>query len=238
MRRRFPILLGLLFISVTIRRIADFSGSDALAWTFALGLAISVFAMAYYSRFAKTQTSALVTLAFLVVVDGMFNLSEVLKWSVSTGRWSFSVQLWREQEWYIYRAADFVYGLFPTAAAMLLGWVAGHAAQIPLGTARGNFRQRALAWLADTLFGEEGDTAEQEPAPEPVQPEQITASADDEPVRDRAFAELNRNPKLSGAALAAQVGITAGYGRKLKRDWTAMHGNGSGHIPEREEQEA
>lgn len=159
MRRRFPVLLGLLFISVTIRRIADFSGGDALAWTFALGLAVSVFAMAYYSRFAKTQASALVTLVFLVIVDGMFNLSEVLKWSVEVGRWNFPIRLWQDQDWYIYRVADFVYGLFPTIAAMLLGWVTGRASQIPIGgTRRGSFRQRALAWLADTLFGEEAKT--------------------------------------------------------------------------------
>jgi hypothetical protein len=84
---------------------------------------------------------------------------------------------------------------------------------------------------------QEAEQSRKEPPMDPPEPEPKAASVDDEPVRDRAFAELNRNPKLSGAALAAQVGITAGYGRKLKRDWFALHGNGSGFVPEREEQE-
>ena len=173
--KRFPLLLGMLFITVTIRRVAHFAGGDALAWTFSIALAMSVYISAYLTGWATTRRIAWVSLIFFASVDGFFNLAETLNWSVATGRWSTSVILWGQQQLFIYRFADVLYGAFPTLAAAMLGWLAMYSEKL-IARSGGGLLKRALhsleSWLlADSSDGVTEDSAaksEPEPAIAPL----------------------------------------------------------------------
>lgn len=158
--KRFPILLGLLFVTVTIRRVAHFAGGDALAWTFSVALAISVYVSAYLTGWKITRRAAWVSLLFFAGADGFFNLAETLNWSLRVGRWATSIVLWGETSIHIYRLADVLYGAFPTLAAAILGWLAMYSEKL-IAQGRGNFWKRALHSLEVWLFdGSEADASE------------------------------------------------------------------------------
>lgn len=132
MKRRIPMLLALLFIVITIDRVASFTGSTVLSWLFAIGLTVSVFVSAYLLDYDKSKEAARVSLLFFVLVDGMLNLGEVVRWSVDLGRWDRSIGLFGLNI-YLWRMADLVYGVFPTVAVLILGWLSNRASQIPIG---------------------------------------------------------------------------------------------------------
>lgn len=157
--KRLPLILGLIFISVTVHRVALFSGGGFNGWAVALALAVGVFLSAYFSEMKTTSRPALVSLVAFVLVDGLFNVSEVLKWSVEQGRWDFAIKFSEETSVYIYRFADPLYGIFPTIAAALLGWLSKAAEKI-IVSRKGNWKDRLMNGFATWLLGtlpEEGN---------------------------------------------------------------------------------
>jgi len=150
--KRLPLILGLIFISVTVHRVASYSGGGFNGWAIALALAIGVFLSAYFTEMKTTVRPALFMLVFFVVVDGLFNLNEVLKWSVEQGRWNFTLQLWSSTSLYIYRISDPIYGIFPTLAAAMLGWLS-KATERLIVSRKGNWKDRLLNGMTDWLLG-------------------------------------------------------------------------------------
>ncbi len=150
--KRLPLILGLIFISVTVHRVALFSGGGFNGWAIALALAIGVFLSAYFSEMKTTSKPALIALVAFVLVDGLFNVSEVLKWSVEQGRWDFALKFSDDTRIYIYRLADPLYGVFPTLAAAMLGWLS-RATERLMVNRRGNWKDRLLNGITDWLLG-------------------------------------------------------------------------------------
>lgn len=151
--KRLPLILGLIFISVTVHRVALFSGGGFNGWAVALALAVGVFLSAYFSEMKTTSKPALVALVAFVLVDGLFNVSEVLKWSVEQGRWDFAIKFSEETSVYIYRFADPLYGIFPTIAAAILGWLS-KAAEKLIVSRKGSWKDRLLNGIVTWIVGE------------------------------------------------------------------------------------
>lgn len=124
MNEKAPIILGAVFIGVTISRIASFAGGNVTAWAIAIVLALGVYWAAYnIDNNGKINKKALTLLIFLTFIDCFFNFSDTIKWSVESGRWNFAMQ-YGETKLYIYRIADLLLGIFPTITAAGLAWVA------------------------------------------------------------------------------------------------------------------
>lgn len=150
--KRLPLILGLIFISVTVHRVALFSGGGFNGWAVALALAIGVFLSAYFSEMKTTSKPALFALIAFVLVDGLFNVSEVLRWSVEQGRWDFALKFSESASIYIYRVADPLYGIFPTLAAAMLGWLS-KATEKLIVNRKINWKDRLLNGVVDWLLG-------------------------------------------------------------------------------------
>lgn len=150
--KRLPLILGLIFITVTVHRVATFSGGGFNGWAVALALAVGVFLSAYFSEMKTTSRPALVALVFFVIVDGLFNVSEVLKWSVEQGRWDFALKFSEQTSFYIYRISDPLYGLVPTLAAAMLGWLSKSAEKL-IVSRKGSWKDRLFEGLVNWLLG-------------------------------------------------------------------------------------
>lgn len=147
--RRIPFALAGLFVALTLTRVAWFA-SDALhagplGYLFSVGMGAAVYASSYWTRTQTTRRAALVSLALFVASDGYFNLTEVV----------------RSIEWYsvgpMVQIAAVVYGLFPTCAAALLGWLQSSINRLPpvahkqgqIGQMRTILVQRVIDRLTD-----------------------------------------------------------------------------------------
>ncbi len=142
--RRLPILLVGVFLTITLARVAQFSArhmqAGALGWLFAVGLGAAVYVSSYWTRTTTTRRQAAVALAFFVAADAYFNFADV----------------WLAADTTIPLVAvgAVVYGLFPTVATALLGWLSGAIAKLPPDAAQRSAqtaRTRAGAALAAWL---------------------------------------------------------------------------------------
>lgn len=121
--RRIPFLLAGLFIALTLFRVAWFVSdalkAGAMGYVFSVGLGVAVYASSYWTRTQTTRKAALVSLVLFVLVDGYFNLTEVI----------------RAIDWYaagpMVQVAAVAYGVFPTCAAALLGWMQSSVNRLP-----------------------------------------------------------------------------------------------------------
>lgn len=132
--RKAPMTIAALFLGITLFRVAAYSAEAMkagiiLGTLFSAGLGLSVFVSAYHARVhgvdrngeetrqsiaaRKTAFSALVLFA---IADGLFNLWEVQR-NVTDPNLATGV---------------YIYGLFPTAAAALLGFVQGKVDKLPM----------------------------------------------------------------------------------------------------------
>lgn len=234
--KRLPLLLGLIFISVTVHRVALFSGGGFNGWAVALALAIGVFLSAYFTEMKTTSKPALVALVAFVLVDGLFNVSEVLKWSVEQGRWDFALKFSDQTSVYIYRFADPLYGIFPTLAAAMLGWLS-KAAEKLIVNRKVNWKDRLLNGITDWLLGG-AQPAAQNDAQNPTPPAQPAAqkSGKNSRVSKRnwrkaAIAILREKPDISGAQLGHRLGASARTGQNILNELEqagVIHRNGHG----------
>lgn len=144
MMRRLPILLSGLFLAITLARVAEFSsqrmGAGVLGWLFAVGLGTAVYTASYWTRTATTRKQAMTALVFFVSVDAYMNFADV--WMAADTTIS------------LVAVGAVLYGLFPTLATALLGWMSGAIAKLPPDAAQRNAtnaRTRAgdalAAWL-------------------------------------------------------------------------------------------
>lgn len=150
--KRIPLFLAGLFLAITLARVAGFTSREMsagiLGWVYAIGLGVAVYTAAYWTRNATTRRPAAIALAFFILADCLFNFSEV--WLTSSLRSPLVV------------AGAIVYGLFPTAAVALLGWLQTSIARMPPTKNEVRIKSAWSTWLANRL------QVEAKPAPEPV----------------------------------------------------------------------
>lgn len=140
--KKLPFLLGLLFVTITVSRIASFMGGGFLGTLTAVSLALGVYVSAYYISPKTTRTPAIVCLVVFGFFDCVFNFGETMKWSVDTGRWAFRLDIgdWRVP---IYQIADIAYGIFPTVAAAILAYLARAVEKMPTPVSRKSVAMRS-----------------------------------------------------------------------------------------------
>lgn len=125
--KKSPTIIAYVFIGLTLTRVAEYVdykfNAGPLAWLFASGLGVAVWLSSYYTR--KTQAeektpsrnrryAAYASLILFVLADGFFNLVEVMRNAVPIkGETWQTVGVW-------------IYGLFPTVAAFLMGVLQGY----------------------------------------------------------------------------------------------------------------
>jgi hypothetical protein len=115
-----------------------------LGWAFSIGLGAAVYTASYWTRNVATRRQAVVALAFFVVVDCYLNFAHV--WlSANT-----SVPL--------VAIGAILYGLFPTAAVALLGWLSGAVSKLPPDAAALRTRRASTA-LQDYILARIGAPA-------------------------------------------------------------------------------
>ena len=138
MMRHLPYTLALLFIGITLTRVADLAanelGAGILGWAFALGLGAGVYGSSYWTKAAddRLRRAAGWTLGFFVVCDLVFNGAEVYQHMRRTGALADVVLM----------LAGVFYAVFPTVAAGLLGWLQGHVDRQPKPIQRTPFWRR------------------------------------------------------------------------------------------------
>jgi hypothetical protein len=149
--RKLPYALVATFLTITLARVAEFSGSAMqagwLGWPFSIGLGVAVFASAYNLRVHLENSAgeesplsknvrrwALVALLLFMAADGAFNLWDVLA-SVTAPE---------------LQAAAYVYGLFPTVAAAVLGLLQGALDKLPKPP-MSKVERSAANWIAYKL---------------------------------------------------------------------------------------
>lgn len=134
--RKVPTYLVSVFLVITLWRVAIFAseamGAGWLGWPFALGLGVAVYTCAYFTREHMTikegqdedrrsknaRQAAAISLVIFTLVDGLFNLSEVLRTLPVDSKTVVVIGAW-------------VYGAFPTLAAAMLGILQGYIDRLP-----------------------------------------------------------------------------------------------------------
>lgn len=175
--RRTPAILAGIFIAITLARVASITAREfdagILGWLYSVGLGAGVFIASYYTRTTMTgrdgkddrravlvRGSAQVTLIFFVVVDGYFNLVDVLLGISETAN-------------VMVKIGGVVYGIFPTVAAALLGWMQGRVDRIPVPPRKYNIGNAVKAWIIKVIEARANKIPEIMPAeskPEIVEP--------------------------------------------------------------------
>ncbi len=161
--RRLPVILAAAFLAITLARVATYTSREMaagpLGWIYSVGLGLSVYAAAYWTRHQTTRKAALVAMGFFIAVDCLFNFSEV--WLTASLDQPITV------------VGAVVYGLFPTLATALLGWLQTSIAKLPPTKSEVRINGAFSGWIA-RLFAEPAK-------PEPVQI--VVSEPEPEPVR-------------------------------------------------------
>jgi len=219
--RRLPTLIAIVFISLTLSRVADYVDAKFHAggwsWMFSIGLAAAIFVSAYYTRKTvkdeKTPNrnrryAAWVSLLFFVGADGYFNLAEVLLVADSMSSW-FVVGPW-------------IYGLFPTIAAVLMGTLQGYLdretnvkefsfSRFVSGMKASKAGDSLLVQLLEAVTqGSQGEMTGPVPGVQPVSTGSKPKKSDIKKIvtDDELLAVWQKDPKASDAQVADSVGIT------------------------------
>lgn len=156
--RKMPRNIAALFLFITLFRVASFASVQMQAgWilgtAFSAGLGLAVYLSSYNMRVwgvdksgdetrqsKDSRRTALAALIVFGVIDGLFNL-----WDVQMTVKDTKLQ-----------TAAFIYGVFPTAAAGLLGWLQGKVDKLPLPPQKARAAQLTagrvvVAWFAKVL---------------------------------------------------------------------------------------
>ena len=180
--KRLPTLLAIVFVIITLFRVAQFSGeamkAGYLGWLFSIGLGASVFATAYWTRVSavgrngeedprskRARTTAWISLVLFVCADGAFNLWEVQRSVTDTKL----------------QTAAAIYGLFPTLAVALLGALQGFVDRIPTPPRpqrKTGLRIVIVDWINHTLNGTQDTPQVFRPAQPPISLPQPAAHVD------------------------------------------------------------
>lgn len=164
--KKLPMILAGAFLAITLARVAGFTADTMSAgvlfgWLFSIGLGVAVYGSAYWTRNATTRKPALFALFLFIAIDAFFNFAHV---------WHGAKRIDM-----LATTGAVLYGLFPTAAVALLGWLQTSINKLPPGS-QGAKRQRLTAnvydWLASKFAVEatesEPEPTMSEPKPQPV----------------------------------------------------------------------
>ena len=162
--KRLPLILSALFLAITLARVASFAQHELkagpLGWVFSIALGVAVYASAYWTRIPSTRKQAAAALVLFIAIDAYMNFTHV---------W-----LSADTEQPLVAGGAVLYGLFPTLAVALLGWLSGAISRLPPGAGERNrnrleqvFYNRIAAWA------ERAEQAEQAKVLEPVIPELV-----------------------------------------------------------------
>ena len=162
--KRLPLILSALFLAITLARVASFAQHELkagpLGWVFSIALGVAVYASAYWTRVPTTRKQAAAALALFIAIDAYFNFAHV--W-ISTDT---SVPL--------IVGGVILYGLFPTAAVGVLGWLSGAISRLPPGVGeRNRNRLEQVFYNRIAQWAERAEQAEQAKVLEPVIPELV-----------------------------------------------------------------
>ncbi len=230
--RRAPTLLVGLFLAIQITRVAQFAadgmGAGILGWIFSAGLAFGVFVSSYWMRVSagkadgsaedirsqRTRRSALVSLVLFVAVDGFFNVVEVLRTLTDKSLLLPAV----------------VYGVWPTLASGMLGWLQGNVDRLPHITKGPNLTVSLKKWFAAKLaIAVEDEPTIQvltQPTNEPtnqlvVTPHEptklLTQPTNQGSKRAKVQEALRTKPDATNQEIADEVGVAAQYVGKIRR---------------------
>lgn len=136
--KRLPVLLTALFLAITLARVAGFTSqymaAGAMGWVYSIALGVAVYASAYWTRNATTRKAAIVALVFFVAIDCYFNLAHVL--------------LSADRSQTLTAIGAVLYGLFPTLATALLGWLQTSVNKLPPGSHPVRMGEHISEWIA------------------------------------------------------------------------------------------
>lgn len=161
--RNAPTYAVVVALIIQVTRVADFGdriGAGWLAWVYALFLALTIYALAYWigrldykvtaseedkrahsqqvrieKLYRRARINASLWLALFLIIDGSLNFAETMA-SLPRG-----VSMWEF-------GGAAVYGVFPTLAAFGLGSLQAHIDRIPTGASKASF----LSKVADKLL--------------------------------------------------------------------------------------
>ncbi len=202
MMRRLPILLVAAFLTITLARVAQFTAhhmhAGVLGWLFAAGLGVAVYTASYWTRTTTTRRAAGVALVFFIGIDAYFNFADVWLAVDTTNQ--------------LVAAGAVLYGLFPTVAVGLLGWLSGSIRKLPPDAAqmRGGKIGNALALRVTRWIGASDAQPETTPTQTDAQPAHEVTQAPQQPAHVCASC---------GMAYASQQALAA-HTRKHKREVT------------------
>ena len=202
MMRRLPILLVAAFLAITLARVAQFTAhhmqAGVLGWLFAAGLGVAVYTASYWTRTAITRKAAGVALVFFIGIDAYFNFADVWLAVDTTNQ--------------LVAAGAVLYGLFPTVAVGLLGWLSGAIRKLPPDAAQMRSRRvgDALGERTLALIGASPADEVAQPTQTDAQPAHEVTQAPQQPAHVCASC---------GMAYASQQALAA-HTRKHKREVT------------------
>lgn len=242
--KQLPALLAFGFIGITVVRIASFASDGSLQWNilgtaFAIMLAMSVYVSSFFLGYANSRNAALVAIVFFGAVDITFNFAETLSWSVQSGRWNQTVDF-GFYNLHVYRFADVIYGLFPTMAAALLGYLMKFVSQIPKGKSRPGRRGifELLADLAESQLDvpenvpARSGTREKETEPVPEHSGTLPKWLPAVPQSKKQFVKMYRSGDITlpEETTAVELSEYLPVGERATRNWikAAQNGNGAG----------
>jgi 4-amino-4-deoxy-L-arabinose transferase-like glycosyltransferase len=126
--KRLPLILSALFLAITLARVASFAQHELkagpLGWVFSIALGVAVYASAYWTRIPSTRKQAAAALVLFIAIDAYMNFTHV---------W-----LSADTEQPLVAGGAVLYGLFPTLAVALLGWLSGAISRLPPGVGERN----------------------------------------------------------------------------------------------------
>jgi hypothetical protein len=245
--RKSPMILSGVFIFITLTRVAELADSGfqagVLGWVFSIAMGVSVFVSSYYMRVAMIRKggeedrrskllrrTAAVAMVFFVVIDGVFNVVEVMR-SLDDSA--------------LYYPA-LIYGAFPTVAAALLGSLQGYVDRIPMPPPRGfwkGIQKRIIKilelWIDTTtekwqnrITNNTTETVNIAPKPaqvrsKPLKPKNTPASKKTPAERVStanydAFIDYqikNGYPPLSAGQIMVEFGVNATTANKWRKDY-------------------
>jgi 4-amino-4-deoxy-L-arabinose transferase-like glycosyltransferase len=150
--KRLPLILSALFLAITLARVASFAQHElkagALGWIFSIALGVAVYASAYWTRIPTTRKQAIAALVLFILIDAFFNFAHV---------W-----LSADTQQPLVAGGAVLYGLFPTLAVALLGWLSGAISRLPPGVGeRGRNRLEQALYSRIVQWAERAEQTEQ-----------------------------------------------------------------------------
>lgn len=174
--RKSPLLLSLFFVTITLVRVAHFAsnmGASWLSYPFSVGLGLAIFATAYWTQYrgnpnqGQSETDKIIVvsrtawsvLTVIVILDGMFNLADVLSTNPVN---VFSLS----------------YGIAPTILILLFGILQARVDRLPAMRTGSRYQiglsaRKAVTRIVDRI-GMDTEPEQEQIEPEPARTAPVT----------------------------------------------------------------